>query len=186
MELITLITYFLVLLLLFALIALAIMYQWSLIGGRAPFISMPNKTLDEIVAALKLQPDSVLYDLGCGDGRILIAAQKRNPHTRSIGVDKNSLPAFLARHAVRKQGKAGEIKIRHENFFKTDLSEATHIYCYLFPKVMDDLLPKFERELKPGTRLVSCAFQFHTKEPVEIIYFKAKNRLVEKMFVYEF
>ncbi|MEK7211069.1 MAG: hypothetical protein AAB731_00360, partial [Patescibacteria group bacterium] len=84
-------------------------------------------------------------------------------------------------------GNPRNVKILRKNFFRADLSAATHIFTYLFPKPMNELLPKFKKELKPGARVVSCDFLFKEKEPAEIIELhRSKNQLARRLYVYEF
>jgi len=183
MEIISTITTIVIVIFIVLFITFVFLWEWSLLITRAPFVSVPKNIIPEIVIALKLQNTGVLYDLGCGDGRILMEALHHNPNMKMIGIEKALVPFWFAKLQTKKFKK---IKIHRRNFFKQDLSDATHVFLYLFPKLMDALLPKLEKELKPGTRVVSCSFQFSKKTPVEIINTKTKNRLVGKMFVYEF
>ena len=160
------------------------LWQWSLAITRAPFIGIAYGALPSIVDALELAPGSVVYDLGCGDGRVLCAAQIRQTAAKYIGIDKAVFPLLCARWKTRRLTKP-PLFLR-KNFFKTDFSDATIIFTYLFPQVMDDLLPILEKKLKPGTRLVSCDFPFTKKEAKEIILIPPHKGLGKKLFVYIF
>jgi len=167
--------------------AVMIMWEWSLVVTRAPFISMPAAVLPYIVDALRLKPGSVVYDLGCGEGRVLFACWKRFPQAKYIGLDKATLPAAIAWWRKRSLGKEADVTIKKKNFFRQDLRDATHVFVYLFPGLMDKLLPKLKRELKPGTRLVSCDFKFTAMEPVQVIDLgRPEGVLGRKLYVYEF
>jgi len=175
-----------------ALVALAttifLLGLWqNVLFTRAPFVPLPKKVLPDVIQALNLQQGDKLYDLGCGDGRVLLAAWRRQPQAQFIGIDKDWLPAICNRWRLWCAGQPTQIKTLRKNFFKQNLSGATHIFTYLFPGLMDDLLPKLTAELKPGTKLVSCDFYFTNKKPIQIINLhRPKNALAKKLYVYEF
>ena len=80
-----------------------------------------------------------------------------------------------------------KIEIRRQDFFTANLSEATHLFTYLYPHVMDDLLPKLDKELKPGTRLVSISYKFTTRQPNVTIDLKRNPyKLARTLYIYEF
>lgn len=126
-----------------------------------PFITTKEKAIGTIIKELQLKNDSVLYDLGCGDGTILIEAIKNTPGARGVGVEKGVIPFLLARIKTHKL----PIKIIYEDIFQADISEATHIYCYLHPTVMDRLEKKIINECKKGTRIVVNDYPFATLKP---------------------
>lgn len=150
---------------------LGLMYQWSLFATRAPFVEIPREVLDDIVKALDVKPGSVVYDLGSGDGRVLEACYRKEPKAEYIGIDKAIVPHVYAKLRLRyRKIPSGAIKLLHKNFFRQDLSRATHVYLYLFPGLLKSLLPKLQKDLKPGTRAVSCDFEFPEEfKPVEVI-----------------
>jgi SAM-dependent methyltransferase len=163
--------------------------MWTSMRAKVPFVPVPNSILADIHTALNIQEGSVVYDLGCGDGRVLFYSAKRMPRARYIGIDNNPFAIMLAhiRQWWHKITKHTDVEIINGDFFKTDLSNATHIFTYLYPSLMDDLLPKFDTELKKGTRLISTTFQFTLKRPVlEIDLKRKKYKLARKLYVYEF
>lgn len=133
-----------------------------------PFVPSNCKILPSVVDALRLTKDSVLYDLGSGDGKILLACHKSCPEATYRGIEMHFLPLYIANRAWRKLGSPANMSFRKGDFFQEDLSEATHIYTYLLPNVMDRLLPKLKKELRPGTRLVSSTFVFSGYPPTEV------------------
>jgi len=160
------------------------MYQWSLFATRAPFVEIPKEILGDIVKAMDVQPGSVVYDLGSGDGRVLEACYRKEPKAMYIGIDKAIAPYVCARWKLRRI-KDGHIRFLHKNFFKHDFSEATHIYVYLFPGLLKSLLPKLKKELKPGTKIVSCDFEFPEIEPEQIIDLnRPKGKRGRRLYVY--
>jgi cyclopropane fatty-acyl-phospholipid synthase-like methyltransferase len=96
----------------------------------------------------------VVYDLGCGDGRIVIEAVK-TMGARGVGIDVDPERIAEAEANARKAGVVGRVEFRTQNLFEADIKEATVVMLYLWPEVNLKLLPKLRHELKPGTRIVS-------------------------------
>lgn len=156
------------------------------VTGRAPFIPISMDVLPAIVDALKLYEGSVLYDLGSGDGRVVIAAALSNPTVKAIGVERSYLPFVVSSIDVYRKAIQNASFIR-ANFFDVDLKDASHVFLYLLPGLMNSLLPKLQKELKPGTRVVTCDFKFKDKQPVQIIDLHRKSYdLGRKIYIYEF
>ena len=141
-----------------------------LIGSVAPAqSSQPRRepdvpyvpTTDEAVAAmLKLAAvtkNDVLYDLGCGDGRIVIAAAKLYG-TRGVGIDINPVRIAEAKENARKAGVENLVRFEENDLFQSDIHEATVVSLFLLTSVNLKLRPKLLRDLKPGTRIVSNTF----------------------------
>ncbi len=102
----------------------------------------------------QVKPGDVVYDLGSGDGRIVIlAAQKFG--ARGVGVDLNGELVERSKENAKKAGVADRVTFLQQDLFVTDLSEATVVTLYLFPDVNRRLMPKLRRELRPGSRVVS-------------------------------
>jgi ribosomal protein L11 methylase PrmA len=108
----------------------------------------------------------VVYDLGSGDGRIVIAAA-RDFGARAVGVEID--PKYIEQSRLNAQGSGVEDRITfiQGDLFFTDLSEATVVTLYLSQEINLRLLPKFQRELKPGTRIVSHEFIIGNWEPIQ-------------------
>jgi hypothetical protein len=109
------------------------------------------------------------------------------PEAKYIGIDKAIVPHVYAKWKLRKI-LGSNVKLLHKNFFRQDLSDATHIYLYLFPGLLKSLLPKLEKELKPGTRVVSCDFEFPEEfKPVQVIDLnRAKGKRGRRLYLYSF
>lgn len=134
--------------------------------GPSPSPLRPPDALDviwvasdlEVVAAMLdlagVGPDDVVYDLGCGDGRIVVAAASRRG-ARGVGVDLDSTLVWHARRNARRAGVADRVSFAVQDLFATDVSAATVVALYLSPEVNLRLRPKLLRELRPGTRVVS-------------------------------
>ena len=107
-----------------------------------------------------------MYDLGCGDGRIVIAAA-RDYGARGVGIDIDPKRIQEAKDNAAKEGMAGRVQFREEDLFQADISEATVVTLYLLPSLNLKLMPKLMKDLKPGTRVVSHAFSMGDWEPDE-------------------
>lgn len=174
---------------LFFVLCLLILWMWSNITAKVPFVGIPNNVLPEIEKALVLKDDSVVYDLGCGDARVLFHLAKNNPKLKYIGIENSLFPFVIARVLSFWNKKINNINVEiiKKDFFDVDLSNATHIFTYLYPNIMDDLLPKFDKELKIGTRLISASFHFTGKREIALIDLKrGKYQLGKLLYVYEF
>jgi SAM-dependent methyltransferase len=117
-----------------------------------PYVPTDYGFLPKIAEALDIGPGEVVYDLGCGDGRLLFYCAKRHPQARFIGVERNVILVSYAR-LKKILFRAKNVEIRRGNIFDTDLTDATRIYVFLLPEVMRDIAPKLTAK-----RVVSRAF----------------------------
>ena len=125
-------------------------------------------TREEVVAGMLKLADvkmgDVLYDLGCGDGRIVItAAQKYG--ARGIGIDIDPERIKEANENAQKAGVTGKVKFVEQDLFEAKISDASVVTLYLLPSVNLKLRPKLMRDLKPGTRIVSHSFDMGDWKP---------------------
>jgi ubiquinone/menaquinone biosynthesis C-methylase UbiE len=131
-----------------------------------PFVPTPEKVVDRMLEVAKVGPNDVVYDLGSGDGRIVIAAAKKHG-ARGVGIDIDPERVKEARANARSAGVSDRVEFREADLFKTDLSEATVVTLYLLSSVNLQLRPKLLSELKPGTRIVSHAFDMGDWKPLK-------------------
>lgn len=124
-----------------------------------PFVPTAMDVVDVMLDLAGVTKDDVVYDLGCGDGRIVIRAAERFG-ARGVGVDLNPQRIAEARAAAKKAGPQIEALVRFEvgDVFTFDFSAATVVTMYLLPDVNLRLRPRIFKELKPGTRIVSHDF----------------------------
>jgi ribosomal protein L11 methylase PrmA len=108
----------------------------------------------EMLRLANVNKGDVVYDLGCGDGRIVIAAAEKFG-ARGVGIDIDPERIQEAQENARKAGVTARVRFRNEDLFEADISEATVVTLYLLPWVDLKLRPKLWSELKPGTRIVS-------------------------------
>ncbi|MFB3829826.1 MAG: cyclopropane-fatty-acyl-phospholipid synthase family protein [Bryobacteraceae bacterium] len=124
---------------------------------RAPDVRYEPSTPGITRAMLELAgvtSKDVVYDLGCGDGRVVITAA-REFGARGVGIDIDPQRIAEARENAKKAGVTGRVKFRNEDLFEADFREATVVALYLYPWINLKLRPKLLAELKPGTRIVS-------------------------------
>ncbi len=133
-----------------------------------PYVPTPESVVDTMLDIAKVNKNDILYDLGCGDGRIVITAAK-NKGARGIGIDINPKRIQESIANAEKANVADKVQFIEQDLFITDFSEATVVTLYLLPDVNLKLRPRLLRELKPGTRIVSHDFSMGTWEPDQIL-----------------
>lgn len=146
---------------------LAVLLPISLAGQqptaprRAPdvhFVPTDVAMVHALLKAAKVGKDDVVYDLGCGDGRIVITAVKRYKATRGVCVDIDPVRIAESRRNADTAGVAKRIAFHEGDLFQMDLREASVVTLYLLPALNERLRPKLFRELRPGSRVVSNSF----------------------------
>lgn len=142
--------------------------------GDVPYVPTPQPVVDAMLAVAKVGKNDVLYDLGSGDGRIVnTAAQKFG--TRGVGIDINPERIEEANENAKKAGVTDRVRFVQQDLFKTDFSEATVVTLYLLPEINLQLRPKLLKELKPGTRIVSHAFDMGDWKPQQTLNVEGKS-----------
>lgn len=153
-------------------------------NNLAPYVVAPEHAVDKILAIANLKPGETLYDLGCGDGRILIdAAEKYN--VKAVGIEIGEGLAQKAAENVRKHGLQNQVKVIHGDFMKTDLSAANVVTLYLAPIANDTLRPNLERYLKPHTRVVSYDYPIPEWRPISTETSQGHHGAVHMIYLYE-
>lgn len=132
------------------------------------FVTTPHKVVREMLKLAGVTRDDIVYDLGSGDGRIVIAAAK-DFGARGVGIEMD--PELVAEgiENARKAGVAERVRFIKDDIFKTDIHGASVITMYLLPEVNKQLIPKLLQELKPGTRVVSHRFDAGDWKPDMIL-----------------
>lgn len=123
----------------------------------APYVSTPPDVVREMLALARVGPEDLLYDLGCGDGRIVITAAAERG-ARGVGIDLDPARIAQANAGARRAGVAERVRFVVQDLFQADFSEASVVSLYLFPELNARLKPKFLAELRPGSRVVSHEF----------------------------
>jgi SAM-dependent methyltransferase len=129
---------------------------------QVPFVPTPREAVEGMLDLARVGPRDVVYDLGSGDGRIVIAAARRG--ARAVGIDIDEKLVADGRANAAAAGVAARTRFVQGDFFKHDLSEATVITLYLLPRINLELRPRL-LELAPGTRIVSHAFDMGDWKP---------------------
>ena len=133
------------------------------------YVPTPNEVVDAMLNVAKVGKGDVLYDLGSGDGRIpIIAAQKYNVE-RAVGIDINPERIKEAEANLKAAGVGNRVRFRNEDLFEAQISDATVVTLYLLPSLNLKLLPKLLSDLKPGTRIVSHAFDMGSWKPEQTL-----------------
>jgi len=128
-----------------------------------PFVPTPEDVVAGMLRLANVKRGDVVYDLGSGDGRIVIAAAKRG--ARGVGIDINPERVEEANRNARAAGVADRVRFLNQDLFESGLGEATVITLYLLPRLNLKLRPKLLAELKPGTRVVSHGFDMGDWKP---------------------
>jgi SAM-dependent methyltransferase len=123
-----------------------------------PFVPTQTELVRSMLDVAKVGSNDIVYDLGCGDGRIVIAAVRYYGAKRGVCVDIDPTRIEEARHNADTAGVGDRISFENADLFTTDLREATVVTLYLLPLINERLRPKLFRELRPGTRVVSNSF----------------------------
>ena len=129
----------------------------------APWIPSAPAVIAVMLDAAGVSVDDTVYDLGCGEGEIVIAAAKRG--ARGVGVDLDPERIVNARRNAVRAGVADRVTFVEQDLFKTDVSPATVVTLYLGPDVNRRLRPKLQKELRPGARIVSHDFSMGDWNP---------------------
>jgi protein-L-isoaspartate O-methyltransferase len=130
------------------------------------FVPTPPDVVDAMLKLANVTAKDVVYDLGCGDG-IIVATAAQKAGARAVGIDIDPQRVKEANERVQKAGVTDKVKIMNADLFATDISQATVITLYLLPSLNQKLIPKLNRELKPGTRVVSQSFDMGDQNPPE-------------------
>ncbi|MEK7136990.1 MAG: hypothetical protein AAB853_01780 [Patescibacteria group bacterium] len=139
-----------------------------------PYVPTPKAVAAKMVELAGLHGDETIYDLGCGDGRILIEAKRKLPGIRAIGYELPIGIYLLGRLRValagfaKKSQPGGRIELHMRDFFGADLRDADVLFLYLIPEVFARLEQKLQQELRPGTKIISHGFSFPGKEPEKV------------------
>jgi SAM-dependent methyltransferase len=154
------------------------------------YVPTPEEVVREMLKMAQVTPNDIVYDLGCGDGRIVITAAKVFG-ARGVGVDIDPVRIKESNENARKAGVTDRVKFVEQDFFKTDLSKATVVTLYLYPELNLRLRPKLFRELRTGTRIVSHEFDMDDWKPDKMgtvrnvkLYYKPNPTIKDTNYYY--
>ena len=158
----------------------------GLISSRhgAPYVPMQRKNLSDLLKFGGLSPEDVFYDLGAGDGRVLLFAANNFRVKRAVGYEAAPWPYVRSRWLIRRSGLRNVSVIR-KDLLGADLTEATFIYMYLFPKLVDRLAGKLALELQPGTKVLCPDFPIDLDRHPEFSLKKERKIGTMTAYLYE-
>lgn len=129
-----------------------------------PYVPTTEKAVQEMLKLADVKKTDVVYDLGCGDGRIVIAAAKTYG-AHGVGIDINPVRIQEARENAKKAGVENLVRFEENDLFEADFHEATVVTLFLLPNINLKLKPRLLEQLKPGTRVVSNTFDMGDWKP---------------------
>jgi hypothetical protein len=132
-----------------------------------PYVPTPEVVVAKMLEVAKVGPNDLLYDLGSGDGRIVVTAASKYG-ARGVGYDLNPKRIAESNENARQAGVAERVRFEQQDLFEADLSGATVVTLYLLPDVNLQLRPRLLSELKPGTRVVSHNYGMGDWKPVSV------------------
>jgi len=140
--------------------------QAQLLGPNEeiPFVPTPIEVIDRMLELAEVKKGDVIYDLGSGDGRIVIRAAKKYG-VRAVGIEMDSSLLDKARKAAKAEGVGHLVEFRSEDALKADISRATVVTLYMLPWFNEAMKPNFKKMLKPGARIVAHDFGIEGWEP---------------------
>jgi SAM-dependent methyltransferase len=142
----------------------------------APYVASPARVVDRMLGLANVRPGETVYDLGCGDGRILVAAAK-NYKANAVGVEISPKLVVEANERIQKAGVAGQVRVIEGDLLKTDLTGADVVTIYLATSLNAELRPRLEKFLKPGARVVSHDYAVPGWKPTKVEEFVGKHRI---------
>lgn len=134
-----------------------------------PYVPTPQNVVDEMLTLANVTKDDVVYDLGCGDGRLVITAVKKFGAKRGFGVDIDPKRIEESNANAKTAGVTDRVTFAVQDLFQTDFKEATVVTLYLLPQVNLKLRPKLLSDLRPGARVVSHSFNMGDWKPDKTI-----------------
>lgn len=133
-----------------------------------PYVPTSNAVVQAMLRLAGVKGGDVVYDLGCGDGRIVIAAVREFGAARGVGIDISPARIKDAKENAEKAGIADRTRFIESDFFTADIKDATVVTLYLLTSVNERLRPKLLAELKPGPRVVSNTFSMGDWKPDQV------------------
>jgi ubiquinone/menaquinone biosynthesis C-methylase UbiE len=157
--------------------------QFGPAENLAPYIPTPQEAVDKMLEAAHVKPGDVVYDLGSGDGRIVITAARRFG-ARGVGVEIRADLCQAARERIKSLGLEERVRMVEGSALRVDLSSADVVTMYLLTSSNERLKPNLEKYLKPGSRVVSYEFPIKGWKPVEAIVLQT-GKTEHLIYVYE-
>jgi SAM-dependent methyltransferase len=133
---------------------------WPPDSPWAPWWRTSKLTARAVCRLAEIKKGDLVYDLGCGDGTALLTAAKEFG-AKGVGIEIDPFRYWISKVRFQKNGLSKDLKVIRDNFFNQNIKNADVVIVYLIPKTLDKLLPKFRKELKKGTRIVSFVYEIN-------------------------
>jgi SAM-dependent methyltransferase len=148
----------------------------------APYVASPARVVDLMLEMARIKPGETVYDLGSGDGRIVIAAAEKYK-AKAVGVEISPKLVASATADIERAGLAGQARVIQGDVLKTDFTGADVVTMYLETKLNGELRPNLEKFLKPGARVVSHDYPVPGWKPTRVE--KIEGRVMHTVYLYE-
>ncbi len=148
----------------------------------APFVPSPYQVVDRMLELAKLKPGEKLYDLGSGDGRVVISASQKY-EVKAVGIEISSRLVKQSQEEIKRLGLQDKASVLHGDVFDADLRDADVVILYLLRDSNNTLKPKLEKALRPGTRVISHDYEIAGWKPIAEEKIEAHKRN-HRIFVY--
>ena len=149
--------------------AVTVVLTWMFLSGirsassGAPFVPMKASRVHPLLAAMGLTGNDLFFDMGCGDARVLECAVRDFGVRRAVGYDVAWWPLWLARRRIRRAGLGGRVTLQQTDARTAPVSEATAVYLYLYPRLVNEVAGHLAHELRRGARVLCPAFPIDTR-----------------------
>ena len=147
---------------------------------RVPYVPSQTRVVKRMMRLSGLKPNERVYDLGCGDGRLLLAAEKKGALAEGFEI----APLVYLLGYAKKLICRSRVKLHFKNFFSIDLKNANVIFCYLLPGALKKLSSKLQRQCRKGARIVSNSFRIPVLTPKKILR-RQKKRDLPTVYLYQ-
>ena len=169
------------------LVGLILIYVISFVVGTktgSPFIPSRNPVIKEALKLAGVKKNQLIYDLGCGDGRVLIEAARQG--FRAEGWEIDPLIFLLAWWRVRRSGLSRKIKLHWGSFWSADFAKADIVYVYQLPRYMDKLKEKLTSQMRPGSKIISNSFLLPKLKPkkTKVLDYKPPVKFLAQTTIY--
>lgn len=145
---------------------------WPPDSPWAPWWRTSKKIARAQCKLAKIKKGDLIYDLGSGDGTALMIAAKEFG-AKGVGLEIDLIRYCISKLLLKLYGVSEEVKVKRKNFFEENLKNADVIFVYLVPKTLDRLIPKFKKELKKGTKILSYRYEIN----LPLKKYDKKNRI---------
>ena len=144
-------------------------------NSLAPYVASPQNVVEKMLALAHIKPGETLYDLGCGDGRVLVAAAQKYK-AKAVGVEISSPRVKEATLNIKRAGVENLASVMHADLMDVDLAPANVVVLYLLRDSNDLVRPKLEKSLRPGTRVLSHDYEIRGWKPTAVERSEANKR----------